>query len=155
MAGRDYLARELVSHTRKVCSLYKRMVRDIEFWEEDFFEGRFKKLLVRAEFDKCKNIKDMRQAKALLEDGEEKFRYSQHPSHLHGPPLHAWSKDGIAYGRNLESPDYVMDYYHPLEKAQYPYYFAKREEMKDLYLKMWKKKVYKEEPTSEAKTEDK
>lgn len=139
----DYLKRELISHTRKVCSLYKKMSRDIDFWEDDFLEGRFRKLVLRAEFDKYKNIKDMREGKRILEMGEKKHFDLSHPIHVHGQPLHAYSKEGIAYGRNLESPDYVMDHYHPLEKAQYPYYYAKREEMKDEYIKLWKKKMMK------------
>ena len=140
----DYLKRELISHTRRVCSLYKRMSRDIDFWQEDLFEARFNKLVLRSKFDKNKNIKDVRAAKALLDETEENFLSNQqHPYHAHGQPVHAYSKEGIAYGRNLESPDYVMDNYHPLEKAQYPYYYAKREAMKEEYIKLWKKKFNK------------
>lgn len=142
MSG-DYLKRELISHTRKVCSLYKRMARDIEFWENDFLEGRYKKLVLRSEFDKYKNIKDLREAKRLLEEGEAKLFKDIHPVHARGQPALPYAKEGIAYGRNLESPDYVMDSYHPLEKAQYPYYYAKREAMKDEYIKLWKKKMMK------------
>lgn len=142
MSG-DYLKRELISHTRRVCSLYKKMSRDVEFWEDDFFEGRFKKLNLRKRFDEAKEIKDLRLAKALLQKTEKDFFYTQHPYHALGQPLLPWSKEGIAYGRNLESPDYVMDIYDPLEKAQYPYFFAKREAMKDEYLKIWKKKMMK------------
>lgn len=139
----DYLKRELISHTRRVCSLYKKMCRDVEYWEEDFFEGRFKKLVIRQQFDENKNIKDVRVGKVLLEKAEAKFKDDQHPLHVHGPPLHPFSKNGIAYGRNFLSPDYVMDYYNPLEKARYPYFFAKREQMKDEYINLWKKKMLK------------
>lgn len=140
----DYLKRETISHTRKVCSIYKRMCRDQEFWIDDRFECIFKKLQIRAEFDRNKNIRDIREAKALLDSTEHKFlTYQIHPYHKFGQPLHPYSKEGIAYGRNLESPDYVMDWYHPLEKAQYPYYFSKREQMKDEYVKLWTKKMYK------------
>lgn len=137
----DFLKRELISHTRRVCSLYKKMCRDLDFAEEDFFEARFKKLIVRSKFDKYKDIKDIRRAKALLQEGIEEFNKNADPFHIHGPPFHAFSKEGIAYNRNKLSPDYVMDTYHPLEKAQYPYYFAKREQMKEEYIKMWKKKM--------------
>lgn len=139
----SYLQRELVSHSRRVCSLYKLMCRDIDFWERDYFEGRFKKLVIRREFDKQKNIKDMRKAKALLQQATAKFKQEQHPVHEHGQPIHPFSKEGISYDRALESPDYVMDWYHPLEKAQYPYYYAKREQMKEEYLELWKKKMMK------------
>lgn len=141
MPSADFLKRDLISHTRRVCSLYKKMYRNIDFAEEDFFEGRFQKLKLRAKFDQFKDVKDMRKAKALLQLGLEEFNREAHPDHIHGPPLHAHSKEGIAYDRNKISPDYVMDYYHPLEKAQYPYYYAKREQMKDEYINMWKKKM--------------
>lgn len=117
------------------------MLRDIDWWEEDMLEGRFKKLVLRAKFDRNKNIKDMRQAKALYELGVKEFNDNANPFHIHGPPFHPFSKEGIAYDRNKVSPDYVMDLYHPLEKAQYPYYYAKREEMKDEYIRLWKKKM--------------
>lgn len=144
MGKTNYLTTELVSHTRRVCSLYKKMWRDVNYWEDDFFECRIKRLQLRASFDKNKNIADMREAKALLIKTEEKFKWEQqHPAHFHGQPWHPFSKEGIAYERNLLSPDWVMDYHHPLYKAQYPYYFAKREEMKDEYLKLWTKKMTK------------
>lgn len=144
MANRWYLKTELVSHTRKVLSLYRRMSRDIEYWEMDFFEARLKKLLLRQQFDKNKDIKDMRLAKATLERGEKWYLKNAHLSHINEPPmLHPFSKNGISYGRELLSPDYVMDWYHPLEKAQYPYYYAKREQMKDEYIALWNKKMLK------------
>lgn len=139
----DYLKRELVSHTRRVCSLYKRMYRDIRYWEDDFFESRFKQLELRREFDKYKDIKDIRKGKAILEEATERFTQKIHPVHALGQPWHSFSKEGIAYGRNVESPDWVMDNWHPLEKAQYPYFFAKREAMKEEYINLWKKKMLK------------
>lgn len=142
-APADYLKRELVTHTRRVCSLYKRLSRDLEFWSDDFFECRLQKLQLRAEFDKVKNIKDLREAKVLLEKGEERYLDTAHPYNINGAPMHPFSKEGISYGRNLLSPDYVMDMYHPLEKARYPYYFAKREQMKNEYIAIWKKKMMK------------
>lgn len=131
-----HLQREFISHARKVCSLYKKAARDIEAWENDFFEVRFQKLQLRKRFDDNKSIKDPRVAKRLLLQGEE-----EHESICHDqPPIKPYAKDGIAYGRNLESPDAVMDAYHPLEKARYPYYFAKREQLKDEYIRLWQKK---------------
>lgn len=139
--NKGYLKMDLVSHTRRVCSLYKKLCRDIDFSEEDFFEGRYKKLLIRAEFDKHMGIKDRRKAKAILESGEKYLFDNIHPNHSDYQPYHPFSKEGISYGRELLSPDFVMDWYQPLEKAQYPYYYAKREKMKDEYLELWKKKM--------------
>lgn len=50
------------------------------------------------------------------------------------------SPGGVAYGREVIPPDWVLDYWHPLEKAQYPEYFARREERKKEFVKMWEKK---------------
>jgi NADH dehydrogenase (ubiquinone) 1 beta subcomplex subunit 9 len=47
------------------------------------------------------------------------------------------SPGGVAYAREVLSPDWVLDYWHPLEKAQYPEYFAKREQRKKEYLKFY------------------
>lgn len=138
-----YLKRDVFSHTRKVCSLYKLLCRDPYFRDLDHFEIRFKRLQIRAMFDKNKNIKDMREAKLLLEQGEQFFRENGHYDQFYGQPLHPFSKEGISYNRELHSPDYVMDWYHPLEKARFPYYFSKREAMKDEYLKVWRKKMMK------------
>lgn len=49
------------------------------------------------------------------------------------------SPGGSAYARIVEPPDWVLDYWHPLEKAQYPEYFARREERKKEYVKYWEK----------------
>lgn len=44
---------------------------------------------------------------------------------------------GVAPERVVESPDWVLDYWHPLEKAMYPVYFKKREVRKCEYIKLW------------------
>lgn len=44
--------------------------------------------------------------------------------------LGANSPGGNAHGRTIDLPDWVLDYWHPLEKAQYPDYFARREKRK-------------------------
>lgn len=57
------------------------------------------------------------------------------------------SPGGVAYGRELKSPDWVLDLWHPDEKAQYPEYFARREQRKKDYIAYWEKKYGKaEEP---------
>jgi len=58
------------------------------------------------------------------------------------------SPGGVAYGRELQSPDWVLDYWSPEEKAQYPEYFARREQRKKEYVAYWEQKfgVKAEEP---------
>lgn len=161
-----YLQTEYISHTRRVMSLYKKMCRDLYYHEVDYFEVRFKQLQIRKKFEDNMHIKDMRKAKMLLEEAEADFKSNiMHPAHQYDPrPFHPFSKWGISENREKMVPDYVMDWYHPLEKAQYPYFFAKREQMKDEYLTVWKKKMLSQtadldnnssEPTADAKVEPK
>lgn len=56
------------------------------------------------------------------------------------------SPGGIAYGREALIPDWVLDYWHPLEKAQYPDYFARREQRKKEYVAWWEKQYGKPNP---------
>lgn len=50
------------------------------------------------------------------------------------------SPGGVAHGRVVIPPDWILDYWHPLEKAQYPEYFARREQRKQEFIKLWEKK---------------
>lgn len=56
------------------------------------------------------------------------------------------SPGGVAYDRVVTPPDWVLDYWHPLEKAQYPEYFKKREQRKKEYIAMWEKEFGKADP---------
>jgi len=120
------------------------MIRNQYFFEEEFFEMRLKVLQIRAEFDKHKNIKDTRKAKVLLLRAEQDFENKVHPYMRGGYELLPFTKDtGISYGRNELFPDSVLDHWDPLEKACYPKFFARREQMKDEYIALWKKKMIK------------
>lgn len=46
---------------------------------------------------------------------------------------------GLLHNRSWKPPDSVVDFWHPLEKAQYPEYFARREQRKAEFIEMWKK----------------
>lgn len=66
---------------------------------------------------------------------------------LHPVPMcFAESLGGVAYEREEESPDWVMDYWHPTEKDMYPKYFALREKRKIEYEAFYKKQ-YPDAPT--------
>ena len=97
--------------------------------------------LVRGEFEKHRNVRDMRVAKMLLEEGEQKLFERWHPYQKY----FLWSPGGLMFERDFNYPDAHMDFYHPLEKAEYPYYFANREKLKKEYIKMWEQK-YKNDP---------
>lgn len=52
----------------------------------------------------------------------------------------AQSPGGTAYLREVVPPDWILDYWHPLEKAQYPEYFACREQRKQEYIKWYEER---------------
>ncbi|XP_032670869.1 NADH dehydrogenase [ubiquinone] 1 beta subcomplex subunit 9 isoform X2 [Odontomachus brunneus] len=134
------LPSELTTHSRKVCSLYKRALRCLADWYHKTDELRYQSVLMRERFDKNKDVKDMRHANNLLQEGEKELFSNQH----YQPIKFANSIGGCAYGRESHCPDWALDYWHPLEKAMYPKYFARREQMKDEYLE-WYFKQYPEE----------
>ncbi|CAG2164321.1 unnamed protein product [Oppiella nova] len=130
-----YLKRDLTSHTRRVQNLFKRISRNEESWLEDRHDIRYKLTLVRAEFEKHRHVKDMRVAKALLEEGERYLFLNIHPQ----PKKFTFSPGGVCFERYHDYPDWHADYWHPLEKARYPYYFAKRELRKKQFIQLWEK----------------
>ncbi|KAK0183262.1 hypothetical protein PV327_001321 [Microctonus hyperodae] len=125
----------LVTHARKVCSLYKRAVRNLEAWHTLFTDFRYEAVVLRARFDKNKDIKDLRVAKELLKKGEDELWDCLHPQPLCFPE----SVGGCAHEREVIPPDWVLDYWHPTEKAMYPKYFATREKRKKEYIEFYNK----------------
>uniref|UniRef100_L7M0I8 NADH dehydrogenase [ubiquinone] 1 beta subcomplex subunit 9 n=1 Tax=Rhipicephalus pulchellus TaxID=72859 RepID=L7M0I8_RHIPC len=138
----SYLVTKTVSHKFQVCSLYKRALRALEAWAIERDEYRMDCVRMRQRFETYRHIKDLRVAKEILEKGEEELFMHEHPYPLH----YALAPQGVAYGREQPSPDWVLDYWHPLEKAQYPEYFAKRELRKKEYVENWEKKYGKPGP---------
>ncbi|KAG7201073.1 hypothetical protein KM043_017616 [Ampulex compressa] len=133
----------IVSHSKKVCSLYKRSLLCIKDWYKDTAEYRYQAILMRERFDKNSKIRDLRVAKDLLLKGEDELFEYQHSQPLKWPN----SPGGVAYGRDEGSPDWVLDFWHPMEKAQYPKYFAIREKRKKEY-EEWFYRQYPEERPS-------
>ncbi|PSN47288.1 NADH dehydrogenase [ubiquinone] 1 beta subcomplex subunit 9 [Blattella germanica] len=140
----------LLSHTKKVCSLYKRALRNLESWYDrrirysDVHASqpfpkevfRYEAVLLRQRFEENRDVKDMRKAKELLHIGEEELFKNQH----YQPKKFPKSPGGTSYAREVIPPDWVLDYWHPVEKAQYPEYFARRELRKKQFVEMWEKK---------------
>lgn len=138
----SYLEYKLISHKSKVCSLYKRALRNLESFYHDRWNFRYHAVLMRSRFDVHAKEPDMRISKKLLADGEEELRLKMHYQPLKFP----FSPGGVAYKRVVHHPDIMLDMWHPLEKAQYPKYFAKREERKKEYVKWWEKRFGKPLP---------
>lgn len=59
------------------------------------------------------------------------------------------SPGGVAYEREVQTPDWALDHWEIPEKEQYPDYFARREERKKEYIQMWEKKYGKPDPNQE------
>ena len=92
-------------------------------------------MICRSKFDANKDIKDVRLAKQLLLEGQEWLFKNEHPVLKRFP----YSVGGCAYQRDAVIPDWVLDYWDPIEKAFYPKYFAKREQRKKDYIEFYKK----------------
>ena len=97
---------------------------------------RYEAVLLRQRFEENHNIRDMRVAKQLLEDGEQELLMKQH----YQPKKSPKSPGGTAYQREVVPPNWILDYWHPLQKAQYLEYFAHRELCKKQFIEMWEEK---------------
>ncbi|XP_043268026.1 NADH dehydrogenase [ubiquinone] 1 beta subcomplex subunit 9 [Venturia canescens] len=125
----------LRTHSQKVCSFYKEAARCLESWYTQYHQNREQILMLRKEIDNNANIKDLRVAKELLLRGKNILFQIQHPQ----PKKFPTSPGGCAYEREVEPRDWVLDFWEPMEKAQYPKYFALREKRKLEYIKLYDK----------------
>jgi len=130
-----HLQTRIPTHAAQVCNLYKRALRNIQNWQITPHDNRFESVMLRARFDKNKNV-NMRLAKKLLAQGEDELFHSLHPV----PKYFVDSPGGVAYQRESEWLDWLVDFWDPIEKAQYPKYFAKREMWKKERINRWEKK---------------
>ena len=62
--------REILTHSQRVCRLYKKAYRTMESWAIERYHFRFNAVVLRARFDETRSIKDMRILAKMLEDGE-------------------------------------------------------------------------------------
>lgn len=90
---------------------------------------------IRARFEKNRHVKDMRVAKMLLEQGERELFLNL----TEFPYLFPYSPGGVCYERFPAQPDDLLDSWDPLEKAMYPYFFARREKLKKEYIELYEK----------------
>ncbi|XP_055372159.1 NADH dehydrogenase [ubiquinone] 1 beta subcomplex subunit 9 [Condylostylus longicornis] len=132
----------ITTHARQVCSLYKRALRNLEAWYDRRYIFRYRAVLLRQRFEENRNVTDIRAASQLLADGEKELFETQHWQ----PRKFAGSPGGCAFQREVIPPDWILDYWHPLEKAQYPEYFKRREERKKEFVAWWEKQYGKHNP---------
>ncbi|KAF4526746.1 hypothetical protein B566_EDAN015093 [Ephemera danica] len=138
----SYVQTGLLTHSKRVCSLYKRALRNLESFYDRRDAYRYRAVLLRQRFEVSRNETDIRRAKELLLAGEQELWEKQH----YQPKKFPNSPGGVAYEREVIPPDWVLDYWHPLEKAQYPEYFARREQRKKEYVQWWERTYGKPDP---------
>ncbi|XP_037926837.1 NADH dehydrogenase [ubiquinone] 1 beta subcomplex subunit 9-like [Hermetia illucens] len=126
----------VLTHKQQVCSLYKRALRNLEAWYDRRHIYRYQAVLLRKRFDDSRCIKDLRKAQDLLKCGERELFEKRH----YQPKKFQYSPGGAAFEREVIPPDWVLDFWHPLEKSQYPEYFDRREQRKKEYTEVWKKR---------------
>ncbi|KAM3961363.1 NADH dehydrogenase [ubiquinone] 1 beta subcomplex subunit 9 [Aphomia sociella] len=130
-------APELRSHSQKICTLYKSAMRLIESYYSVRHIVRYHQVLLRHQFDTNTCVSDPKEQRRLLWVGEHELFLKRHPVPIAKFPRSVGLAGGVAYGRVSEPPDWVLDYWHPLEKAQYPEYFRRRESRKCEYIQKW------------------
>merc|ERR1719369_68015 len=109
-------------------------------------EFRYYAVKLRHEFDVNKSIVNLVEARRLVDAG-----YAEAFRQMHYDPMkYPDSPGGVAYDREQNCPDCVLDFWHPLEKSEYPDYFARREQRKVEYLDYYNK-VYGKDATEGAK----
>ncbi|XP_003746770.1 NADH dehydrogenase [ubiquinone] 1 beta subcomplex subunit 9 [Galendromus occidentalis] len=140
----SYLRTKTISHKQAVCALYKRIIRNLESYHPEREEARYECVLMRARFDENKNVSNPREAKMLYDSALKQLEAKAHPAPFKFPS----SPGGSAFDRWDTYPDWLVDFWHPFEKARYPKYFALREQRKLEYIKYWeetKKRITKDD----------
>ncbi|VVC98934.1 NADH dehydrogenase [ubiquinone] 1 beta subcomplex subunit 9-like [Leptidea sinapis] len=135
------LAPELRTHAQRVCTLYKQALRTLEAMYVRRHVIRFHQVQLRKQFDDNKCVSDPKEQRRLLWVGQDELFVNKYPFPPAKFPRSIGLAGGVAYKRVVIPPDWVLDYWHPLEKAQYPEYFARRECRKMEYIDLWYKKI--------------
>ncbi|XP_047542276.1 NADH dehydrogenase [ubiquinone] 1 beta subcomplex subunit 9-like [Vanessa atalanta] len=134
-------APELRTHAQNVCTLYKKAMRQVESYYCARNVVRYQQVILRSRFDANKRVTDAKDQRRLYRVGLHELFMTQHPVPIAKFPRSVGIAGGVAYARVVEPPDWVLDYWHPLEKAQYPEYFKRREIRKCEYIDKWERGV--------------
>ncbi|XP_046975604.1 NADH dehydrogenase [ubiquinone] 1 beta subcomplex subunit 9-like [Vanessa cardui] len=132
-------APELRTHAQNVCTLYKKAMRQVESYYCARNVVRYQQVILRSRFDANKSVTDGKDQRRLYRVGLHELFMTQHPVPIAKFPRSIGIAGGVAYARVVQPPDWVLDYWHPLEKAQYPEYFKRRETRKCQYIDKWEK----------------
>ncbi|KAG5443467.1 ndufb9, NADH-ubiquinone oxidoreductase [Clonorchis sinensis] len=139
-----YLRTKLIPHAQQVCRLYKAALYDLKARHGNVLDFRYKAVLLRARFEENRNIRDEILAKRILEEGWKEYNATRFAFTFKYPS----APGGVAYETSTHRHDIQLDFWHPLEKLQYPDYFAKREKRKQEFVERWVKRYgpHQEEP---------
>ncbi|OAF70260.1 hypothetical protein A3Q56_01976 [Intoshia linei] len=126
---------KFVSHSRRVCKLYKDALHALREIYNAPHECRYHSVLLRQRFEKYKNEKDLMLAKKMVIEGEAELKSKR----SWDPLKYAHSPGGAAYDTEFHWSDSLLDSWHPIEKMAYAKYFEKREIRKGEYIENWNK----------------
>ncbi|XP_014285344.1 NADH dehydrogenase [ubiquinone] 1 beta subcomplex subunit 9 isoform X2 [Halyomorpha halys] len=101
-----------LTRKQRVLKLYKEILRNLESWYYYRPVFRYQATIMRARFDENKNVPEEK-AMELLCEAEEELCKKEHYAIKQFP----YTIRGITYMRNVHVPDWVLDYWHPLEKV--------------------------------------
>ncbi|KAI3387363.1 hypothetical protein SNEBB_003883 [Seison nebaliae] len=132
----SYITYSALSHEQRVKRLYKASLRLLQAWCDDRLEWRYHCVIMRERFEKNRNVKDLVEAQKLVIAGEKELFEKSHPQ----PYVFIDGPRGIANQRHGVPVESIVDTWHPLEKAQFPEYFEKRQKRKEEYVDWWNKK---------------
>ncbi|KAI0290073.1 hypothetical protein B0F90DRAFT_1756523 [Multifurca ochricompacta] len=88
------------AHRRYVKSLYKRMLENERNWVVRYDLWRARACVVRAEFERNRNVHDPRALATILEKAEEELACKRHPD----PYVHSNLPGGTKWERNAPPP---------------------------------------------------
>lgn len=126
----------ILTHTQRVKSLYKLLLKNAKALTVKLPLYRYHRTIIRHKFEENRHIKDPQKIQEVLNQTEAELKKNTFFFQL----FYTHSPGGTAHEREVDPPDWVLDYWHPMEKAQYPDYFARREKRKEEFVKLWVKK---------------
>ncbi|CAH1401157.1 unnamed protein product [Nezara viridula] len=102
-----------LTHKQRVLKLYKEILRNLESWYYYRPVFRYQATIMRAKFDQNKSVAQEKAAQLVCLAEQELHKKSHYEIKQFPHTIR-----GIAYMRDVHIPDWVLDYWHPLEKAQ-------------------------------------
>jgi NADH dehydrogenase (ubiquinone) 1 beta subcomplex subunit 9 len=104
----------IVTHSQRVCRLYKKALRTVESYCMERHEFRYEAVLVRERFEKTRKEQDMRKLAAMLEEAEHEVWKQGNTQ----PFVFKNDPGGIMYNRSFEPSDVILDNWHPWERVR-------------------------------------